>query len=161
MKSKRKTVAISGGFDPVHVGHVRMIQEAARMGNVIIITNSDTWLKRKKGYIFMPFEERQEVLYAFKGVVDVLEAWDDDGTVCKTLEKVKPDIFANGGDRKDDNTPEVDLCNKLGIELAWNVGGNKIQSSSELVNKAKKNEKKLSKTLKTSHESLSNQRTCN
>ena len=160
-KKKRKVVAVSGGFDPVHVGHVKMIQEAARLGDVIIITNSDAWLKRKKGYIFMPFEERQEVLYAFKGVIDVLEAWDEDGTVCKTLEKVKPDIFANGGDRKDDNTPEVDLCNKLGIELAWNVGGNKIQSSSELVNKAKKNEKKLSKTLKTSHESLSNQRTCN
>ena len=132
MKSK-KLVAISGGFDPVHVGHVRMIAEAARMGDVIIIANSDAWLMRKKGYVFMNYDERQEILYNFKGVVDVVQASDDDGSVCKTLEKIKPDIFANGGDRKSDNVPEVALCNKLNIELVWNVGGNKIQSSSELV----------------------------
>ena len=137
-KQKRKIVAISGGFDPVHVGHVRMIKESAKLGDVIIITNSDAWLKRKKGYVFMPWEERQEILAEFKGVIDVIEAWDEDDTVCKTLERVKPDIFANGGDRKGDNTPEVDLCMKLDIELLWNVGGDKIQSSSELVEKMKK-----------------------
>ena len=136
-KQKRKTIAVSGGFDPVHIGHVRMIAEAARMGDVVIIANSDAWLMRKKGYIFMPWEERQEILYNFKGVVDVYEASDDDGTVCKTLEKLKPDIFANGGDRKGDNVPEVDLCNRLNIELRWNVGGEKIQSSSELVSNMK------------------------
>ena len=141
-KRKRKIVAISGGFDPVHVGHVRMIKEAAKLGDVIIITNSDEWLKRKKGYVFMPWEERQEILAEFKGVIDVIEAWDKDDTVCKTLERVKPDIFANGGDRKGDNTPEVDLCMKLDIELVWNVGGDKIQSSSELVEKMKKMEAK-------------------
>ena len=134
--NKRKIIAVSGGFDHVHVGHVRMIQEAAKHGDVIVITNSDAWLERKKGYIFMPFDERQEVLCAFKGVVDVIEAWDDDGTVCKTLERVAPDAFANGGDREGDNTPEVELCNKLGIELMWNVGGDKIQSSSDLVERA-------------------------
>ena len=137
-KRKRKIVAISGGFDPVHVGHVRMIKESAKLGDVIIITNSDAWLKRKKGYVFMPWEERQEILAEFKGVIDVIEAWDEDDTVCKTLERVKPDIFANGGDRKGDNTPEVDLCMKLDIELVGNVGGDKIQSSSELVEKMKK-----------------------
>lgn len=136
-KRKRKIVAVSGGFDPVHVGHVRMIKEAAKLGDVIIITNSDTWLKRKKGYVFMPWIERQEILAEFKGVIDVIEAWDEDDTVCKTLERVKPDIFANGGDRKGENTPEVDLCMKLGIDLVWNVGGDKIQSSSELVEKMK------------------------
>jgi cytidyltransferase-like protein len=136
-KQKRKTIAVSGGFDPVHIGHVRMIAEAARMGDVVIIANSDAWLMRKKGYIFMPWEERQEILYNFKGVVDVYEASDDDGTVCKTLEKLKPDIFANGGDRKGDNVPEVDLCNRLNIELRWNIGGEKIQSSSELVSNMK------------------------
>ena len=134
---KRKIVAISGGFDPVHVGHVRMIREAAKLGDVIIITNSDEWLKRKKGYVFMPWIERQEILAEFKGVIDVIEAWDEDDTVCKTLERVKPDIFANGGDRKGNNTPEVELCMDLDIELAWNVGGDKIQSSSELVEKMK------------------------
>tara|TARA_Y100000004_G_C8849302_1_gene384027 strand:+ start:319 stop:753 length:435 start_codon:yes stop_codon:yes gene_type:complete len=136
-KRKRKIVAISGGFDPVHVGHVRMIREAAKLGDVIIITNSDEWLKRKKGYVFMPWIERQEILAEFKGVIDVIEAWDEDDTVCKTLERVKPDIFANGGDRKGNNTPEVELCMDLDIELAWNVGGDKIQSSSELVEKMK------------------------
>ena len=140
MKRKRKIVAISGGFDPVHVGHVRMIKDAARLGDVIIITNSDAWLKRKKGYVFMSWDERQEILAEFKGVIDVIEAWDEDDTVCKTLERVKPDIFANGGDRKGDNTPEVQLCMDLGIELAWNVGGDKIQSSSELVENMKKME---------------------
>jgi len=140
VKKERKVVAISGGFDPVHVGHVRMIKAAAKLGDVIIITNSDAWLKRKKGYVFMPWVERQEILAEFKGVIDVIEAWDEDDTVCKTLERVKPDIFANGGDRKGDNTPEVELCMDLGIELAWNVGGDKIQSSSELVDNMKKME---------------------
>ena len=139
-RQKRKVVVVSGGFDPVHIGHVRMIIEASRMGDVIIIANSDEWLIRKKGYTFMPYDERQEVLYGFKGVIDVIKAKDDDGTVCKTLEKINPDIFANGGDRKNDNTPEVELCKKLGIELEWNVGGDKIQSSSELVDKMKKME---------------------
>ena len=133
--SKRVLVAVSGGFDPVHVGHVRMIVEAANYGAVIVIANSDAWLMRKKGYIFMTWEERQEILYSFKGVADVLEAKDDDGSVCETLRKLKPDIFANGGDRKDSNTPEVALCQELGIEMLWNVGGGKIQSSSELVAK--------------------------
>ncbi len=141
MKSK-KVVAISGGFDPVHVGHVRMIAAAARMGDVIIIANSDKWLMRKKGYVFMDYDERQEILYNFKGVIDVVEAQDDDDSVCKTLERVKPDIFANGGDRKSDNVPEVALCDKLGIELRWNVGGEKIQSSSELVAKTKNKKEK-------------------
>jgi len=90
----------------------------------------------------MDYDERQEILYNFKGVIDVVEAQDDDGSVCKTLERVKPDIFANGGDRKSDNVPEVALCDKLGIELRWNVGGEKIQSSSELVAKTKNKKEK-------------------
>ena len=132
-KEKRKIVCVSGGFDPVHVGHVRMTQEAARHGDVIVIANSDDWLKRKKGYVFMDYEQRQEILYAFKGVVDVVQASDDDGTVCKTLRNINPTVFANGGDRGDSNTPEVDVCIELGIKMLWNVGGGKIQSSSELV----------------------------
>ena len=87
----------------------------------------------------MPYLERQEVLYALKGVVDVFEAEDDDNTVCKNLEKIKPDIFANGGDRKEGNVPEYDLCSKLGIKMEFGVGGNdKPQSSSWLVNKLRK-----------------------
>ena len=139
-RKKKKIIAVSGGFDPVHVGHVRMIAEAAALGDVIVIANSDEWLMRKKGYVFMTWEERQEILYNFKGVVDVYKALDDDDTVCKTLAKMKPDIFGNGGDRKGDNVPEVKLCNDLGIDLVWNLGGEKIQSSSTLVAKAKENQ---------------------
>ena len=129
----RKIIAVSGGFDPVHVGHVRMIQEAARHGDVVVIANSDDWLMRKKGYVFMPFDERREILLAFKGVTYVTQAEDNDDTVCDSLLSLRPDVFANGGDRKGDNVPEVALCKELGIEMMWNCGGGKIQSSSELV----------------------------
>ena len=89
------TVAVSGGFDPIHKGHIRMIREAAEHGYVIIIANSDEWLMRKKGYIFMPFEERAEILNAIKGVAGVYKALDDDDTVCENLKRLKPDAFAN------------------------------------------------------------------
>ena len=130
---KKKRIAVSGGFDPVHVGHVRMIQAAAKFGDVIIICNSDAWLKRKKGYSFMPFEERAEILRAFKGVKDVFEANDDDGSVCESLKELQPDIFANGGDRFNTNTPETQTCKKYDIAMMWGVGGGKVQSSSDLV----------------------------
>ena len=127
------TICVSGGFDPVHIGHLRMMQEAAQYGNLIVIVNSDKWLMRKKGYIFMPFRERCEILQGFGCVSDTTYVNDADNSVCEALRRLKPDYFANGGDRKTDNTPEMELCNELGIELVWNVGGGKIQSSSTLV----------------------------
>ncbi len=133
----RPTVAVSGGFDPVHVGHVRMILEAAEVGDVIVIANSDEWLMRKKGYVFMPWKERAEILASIKGVLKVVPVDDSDGTVCEALRREKPTFFANGGDRKTDNTPEMDVCSELGIGLLWEVGGGKIQSSSELVKNVK------------------------
>ncbi len=133
----RPTVAVSGGFDPVHVGHVRMILEAAEVGDVIVIANSDEWLMRKKGYVFMPWEERAEILSSIRGVLKVVPVDDSDGTVCEALRREKPTFFANGGDRKTDNTPEMDVCSELGIGLLWEVGGGKIQSSSELVKNVK------------------------
>jgi len=137
-KKKKKIVAVSGGFDPIHIGHVRMIQDARKLGNVIVFLNTDEWLKRKKGYIFMPWQERAEVLLSIKGVKEVYSAMDDDNTVCKALEFYKPDIFANGGDRKPDLVPEYQVCEKLGIEMAFSVGGDdKPQSSSWLVDKAR------------------------
>tara|TARA_R110001592_G_scaffold135377_2_gene351622 strand:- start:4905 stop:5321 length:417 start_codon:yes stop_codon:yes gene_type:complete len=136
---QRKIVAVSGGFDPIHVGHVRMIQEAAELGNVIVIANSDDWLLRKKGYVFMKYEERQEILKSIKGVVNVFKASDKDNTVCKSLKIIKPDIFANGGDRKEGNVPEYEVCERLGIELRFGIGGDdKPQSSSWLVEKVRK-----------------------
>ncbi len=128
------TVLVSGGFDPIHVGHVRMIIEAAReYGDVIIVANSDDWLLRKKGYIFMPFEQRAEILSAIQGVTRVEAVDDSDGTVCEALRRLKPTYFANGGDRMAQNTPEGATCAELGIQMVWNVGGGKVQSSSDLV----------------------------
>ena len=127
------TIAVSGGFDPIHVGHLRMFKEASEYGKLIVIINSDEWLIRKKGYTFMTFEERKEIIEAFDCVFRVSEVDDSDSTVCEALERIRPSFFANGGDRKSDNVPEVELCNKLGIDLLWNIGGEKIQSSSDLV----------------------------
>tara|TARA_R110000824_G_scaffold212696_1_gene399012 strand:+ start:100 stop:624 length:525 start_codon:yes stop_codon:yes gene_type:complete len=127
------TVCVSGGFDPVHIGHLRMIQEASEHGQVIVIVNSDDWLMRKKGYIFMPFAERCEILAGFRGVTNTIAVDDTDGTVCEALRRIKPTYFANGGDRKNNNTPEMDVCEEEGIRLLWNIGGGKIQSSSTLV----------------------------
>ena len=128
-----KTIMVSGGFDPLHIGHLRMIKEAAQHGKVIVVVNSDAWLLRKKGFIFMPFEERKEIIEGYTEV-DRVEAVDDsDGTVCEALWRLKPTYFANGGDRTSNNTPEMRLCEQLDIEMLWSVGGGKIQSSSEMV----------------------------
>jgi D-beta-D-heptose 7-phosphate kinase/D-beta-D-heptose 1-phosphate adenosyltransferase len=110
-----------------------MIQEAAEYGQVIVIVNSDDWLMRKKGYIFMPFEERCEIIQGFAAVSETTHVDDTDGTVCEALQRLKPTFFANGGDRKTDNTPEMDVCAAEGIQLLWGTGGGKIQSSSDLV----------------------------
>ena len=133
-----KTVVVSGGLDPVHVGHLRMMQEARMLGDkLIVILNNDNWLKNKKGYAFMPENERAEIVLGFSCVDDVYITkhviGDSDQSVTEALQTLKPDIFANGGDRKSDNIPEYKLCEELGIEMVFNVGGGKIQSSSELV----------------------------
>ena len=124
---------MSGGFDPVHIGHLRMIQEASKYGHVVVIVNSDDWLMRKKGYIFMPFNERCEILEGFEATGETTNVDDRDDTVCDAIRRIKPTYFANGGDRKTDNTPEMDVCNEVGVELLWNMGGGKIQSTSSLV----------------------------
>jgi len=138
MPTPYETVAVSGGFDCVHAGHIRMIQEAAQFGEVIVILNSDAWLMRKKGYVFMPWEERKEILEAIKGVKKVVPVDDTDGTVCEALKREKPTYFANGGDRSDKNTPELTVCKDNNITLIWGIGGGKIQSSSDLVNRFRK-----------------------
>lgn len=131
-------IAVSGGMDPLTHGHVRMIRDAATFGKVIVLLNSDAWLLRKKGYKFMCFEERKEILEAIEDVHCVLPAIDEDGTVCQSIENLKSVIsyFGNGGDRKQNNTPEQGTCEKYSIEVIYGLGGNKIASSSELVTKA-------------------------
>ena len=135
---EKSTVMVSGGFDPVHVGHIRLILEAAKFGDVIVIANSDKWLFRKKGFVFMTFEQRKEILDAIKGVILVDAVDDKDGTVCEAIRTHKPTYFAKGGDRRRANTPEVNLCQELGVEMLWGVGGDKkSESSSDLVKKAR------------------------
>ena len=130
---------VSGGFDPIHIGHLRMIQEAAKLAsNLIVIANSDSFLLKKKGYAFMPINERIEILEGFSGVYRAVESIDEDMTVCKTLEWLASEenvkCFANGGDRKNKaDIPEAEVCKKFDIAMEFNVGGGKIQSSSELV----------------------------
>jgi len=144
---KRVVVAVSGGFDPVHIGHVRMFREAKKLGDeLVVILNNDHWLRDKKGSPFMPEDERKEIIEAMTGVDRVIltkhTPKDTDRSVCHILEEVRPHIFANGGDRKPDGdpVPEVELCNKLGIKMLYNIGaGGKIQSSSWLIKKAAAN----------------------
>jgi len=137
-EEKKPTVMVSGGFDPVHAGHIRMIRHAAQFGDVIVIANSDDWLYRKKGFIFMEWVKRVEILNAIKGVVLVDSVDDSDGTVCEAIRRLKPDFFANGGDRGKANTPEQAVCEELDIELLWGIGGEeKLDSSSELAKKAR------------------------
>jgi len=132
-----KKIMVSGGFDPVHIGHIQMIEEASKWGPVIVVINSDEWLMRKKGYVFMPWKERAYIMGNVKGVVLVVGVNDSDGTVCNAIGYHRPDAFANGGDRKKENTPEMDVCDELGIQMLWGIGGkDKPQSSSWLVNKA-------------------------
>ena len=128
-----KTICVSGGFDPLHVGHVRLIESASEHGAVFVILNSDEWLMRKKGYMFMTFDERKEIIQSMRSVHDVVEVNDNDGTVCEALKRIRPHFFGNGGDRLSDNVPEVELCKELGIKMIFNLGGEKIQSSSDLV----------------------------
>jgi D-beta-D-heptose 7-phosphate kinase/D-beta-D-heptose 1-phosphate adenosyltransferase len=141
-KKNKKVVMVSGGFDPVHIGHVRMFNEAKALGDeLVVVINNDNWLKFKKGYAFMPDKERKEIIESFGSVDRVVltshTPGTDDISVCRELMHLRPDIFANGGDRKGDNIPEYKLCEDLGIEMVFNVGsGGKVQSSSELVKKS-------------------------
>ncbi len=150
-KNKKIVVAVSGGFDPIHVGHIDLLREAKELGDeLVVILNNDNWLQFKKGHVFMSEQERKEILEAIKYVDRVVltkhEPDTKDISICRGLEEIKPDIFANGGDRKPDGdpVPEVEVCKNLGIKMVYNVGQRgKIQSSSWLVDKYrnKENEK--------------------
>ena len=138
-----KKIAVSGGFDPVHIGHLEMLKQAKEIGDyLIVILNSDKFLLEKKGFVFMPFKERKEILLGFGCVDKVVKCVDKDNTVCETLKMLKLkneiDIFANGGDRKNiSDIPEHKVCNEMGIKMVFDIGGGKIQSSSDLVGKFK------------------------
>ena len=139
-------VIVSGGFDPVHSGHIALIQEASKFGKVVVLLNSDDWLRSKRGKEFMPYKEREIIMKAIKNVINVI-SFDDTDTTCidgikKTItlypnSKIK---FANGGDRNNSTTPEIEFCKKNGIENLWGIGGNnKINSSSWILKDWKEN----------------------
>ena len=145
---KSTVIILSGGFDPVHKGHIRMFKAAKEFpATVIVGLNSDEWLIRKKGQPFMNWDERKEILESISYIDRVCEFNDKDDSACDLIQKVEslyentPEYklcFGNGGDRTNENSPEVNYCNKNGIELFWGVGGGKIQSSSELIEKSNK-----------------------
>jgi D-beta-D-heptose 7-phosphate kinase/D-beta-D-heptose 1-phosphate adenosyltransferase len=132
-KVNHKIVCVSGGMDFLHIGHVDLIEDAARFGKVVVILNSDEWLMRKKNYVFMPFAERAEILLALRFVSAVAAVDDADDTVCEALRRIKPDYFANGGDRVTSDPREQRVCLELGIKELFGIGGGKISSSSELL----------------------------
>lgn len=131
-------IVASGYFDPIHIGHIEYLKLAKQLGGtLIVIVNNDKQAKIKKGFSFMNENERLEIVKNIKYVDEVFLSIDDDSTVCKSLEKLKPDIFAKGGDRNSSNIPELEVCNKYNIKIVDGLG-NKIQSSSDLISGVKK-----------------------
>ena len=127
-----RIVAISGYFDPIHVGHLEYIIEAKKLGDkLIVIVNNNHQCVLKKGKPFMDENDRVTIVSSIKYVDEVFLSIDKDKTVCKSLEKIKPNIFANGGDRKNYEIPESVICNKYNIEIIDSLG-EKIRSSSDL-----------------------------
>ena len=117
-----RTIALSGGFDPLHAGHMSMIENARKYGPIVIFLNSDDWLIRKKGFFYQTQKERQKIMENIHGVVAAIPVVDQDNTVCETLRMYEPAYFGNAGDRTEINTPELDVCKELGITPVFGLG---------------------------------------
>ena len=136
-------VIVTGGFDPLHSGHIAYLNAARRLGDKLVVgLNSDAWLIRKKGYAFMPFSERQQVLGNLKSVDYTFDFDDSDDSACDAIEKMlayfpfHDAVFANGGDRDAKNIPEMRLSglHPARLKFAFGVGGtNKMNSSSNIL----------------------------
>jgi len=140
---KDSHVIVSGGFDPIHLGHLNLINEASKLAKVIVIVNSDEFLMKKKGYYLMPSDERIEIIKNLKNVDSVFLSIDKDDSVSESIKVLAKDksynvqFFANGGDRKNkSDIPERKICEENNIELVFDVGGDKTQSSSNLFKEA-------------------------
>jgi cytidyltransferase-like protein len=130
-----KVVAASGYFDPLHIGHVEYLELAKKLGDkLVVIVNNDKQAILKNGSVFMPQEERMKVVAALKPVDEVVLSIDDDKSVSKTLEMIKPNIFAKGGDRFAQEIPESEVCKKNNIKIVDGLGV-KLQASSKLRDK--------------------------
>lgn len=128
-----RIVATSGGFDPIHPGHISSIQDSGRFGDcVVVVVNGDSFLAAKKGKPFQDLATRCAIVSAVRGVDYVIPFdIDDDPTVREALRSLRPDVFAKGGDRVDHTSiPEWDVCQELGIEVVSGVGADKEWSSS-------------------------------
>ena len=143
MSPKDSHVIVSGGFDPIHLGHLNLINEASKLAKVIVIVNSDEFLMKKKGYYLMPSDERIEIIKNLKNVDSVFLSIDKDDSVSESIKVLAKDksynvqFFANGGDRKNkSDIPERKICEENNIELVFDVGGDKTQSSSNLFKEA-------------------------
>ena len=131
--SCNKLVACSGFFNPIHAGHIEYLKMSKNIGShLIVIVNSDEQAIMKKGSTFMSCDERMAIVDALRCVDYVIKAIDNDITVCRTLELIRPDIFAKGGDRFSLEIPEAQVCRSLGIQMVDGLG-DKIQSSSNLI----------------------------
>ena len=131
-----KVIAISGYFDPLHVGHLDYIKMAkdiiGKKGKLVVILNNDNQAYLKKKKVFMSQEDRRKILEAIKWVDEVYISIDEDETVCKSLMAIQPTIFANGGDRVQAVEEEDKLCQQYGIQQMFNLG-KKIRASSEIL----------------------------
>lgn len=139
MENNKKTiVAISGAFDPIHIGHIRLIKEAKKLcDKLIVILNNDNWLQNKKTHVFMHQKERKEILEAIEEVDEVILSSHSHNTkdmsVSMELLKIKPDIFVKGGNQRKD-IPEAEACKKIGCKIIFNLGhGSNLQYSSWLL----------------------------
>ena len=135
----KSVVLVSGGFDPLHSGHLEYFKEAKKLGDALCVcVNSDDWLTRKKGKPFMPIEERMAILKELKTPNLVIEFNDKDDSACDAIEMALQVydrvIFANGGDRHNENTPEYERYkNDDRVRFAWAVGGTNKKNSSSLI----------------------------
>ena len=127
-----KKIAVSGYFDPIHVGHIEYINNAKKLGDwLVVIVNNNNQCALKKGKYFMDEKDRVLIVNNIKAVDEVFLSIDEDKTVCKSLKKVNPDVFANGGDRKNYEIPESKVCKENNIQIIDGLG-DKIRSSSDL-----------------------------
>ena len=132
MSKKTISVAVSGYFDPIHVGHLDYLELAKKLGDkLIVIVNNNHQCVLKKGKPFMDELDRMRIVKSIDMVDEVFLSVDSDKSVCKSLEEIKPDIFANGGDRFESDSPESGICKKFKIKMVDGLG-EKIRSSSDL-----------------------------
>ena len=127
-----KIVAVSGYFDPIHVGHLEYLKMSKKLGDkLVVIVNNNDQCVLKKGKPFMDELDRVRIVKSLEMVDDVFLSIDTDKSVCKSLEEIKPDVFANGGDRATSEVPESAICRKYNIKMVDGLG-DKIRSSSSL-----------------------------